>query len=116
MAGMGGKGRIVRIGRVVLAALLALGGVACLAYGAMSHEREVFVEQTVELPPELAPQGPNAPFWAPQPPPAETTRTVGIGLSEPAMVRDITVGGLERLGDGEIKRTYSGEAPALCPS
>jgi hypothetical protein len=113
---MDGMDRMGHIRRAAFVALLAVGGAACVVYGAARHEREVLVEQKVELPAGLAPQGPGAPFWAPQPPQAETTRTVGIGLSEPVMVRDITVGGLTRLESGELKRTYTGEAPTLCPS
>ena len=32
------------------------------------------------------------------------------------IVRDITVGGIVRLANGPLKRTYSGKAPSLCPS
>jgi hypothetical protein len=113
---MDGMERMARMARIAFVALLVLGGAVCLVYGAARHQREVLVDQKIELPPGVATQAPGAPFWAPQGPPAETTRTVGIGLSEPAMVRDITVGGLVRLEDGELKRTYTGEAPTLCPS
>lgn len=108
--------RMWHVGRVMLMALLALGGAACLAYGVLKHEREVLVEQKVELPPGFPGQGPEVPGWGPPAPQTETTRTVGIGQSEPEIVRDITVGGLMRLDSGELKRTYTGEAPSLCPS
>jgi hypothetical protein len=32
------------------------------------------------------------------------------------IVRDVTVGGVVRLANGQLKRTYSGKPPALCPS
>lgn len=35
---------------------------------------------------------------------------------ERAVVRDITVGGIARLANGQLQRTYSGKTPALCPS
>lgn len=37
-------------------------------------------------------------------------------LSEFVIVRDVTIGGLIRLGNGNIKRTYAGQPPALCPT
>jgi hypothetical protein len=36
--------------------------------------------------------------------------------SEWAIVSDITVGGVTRLDNGQLKRTYSGKSPSLCPS
>ncbi|MHC4738385.1 MAG: hypothetical protein ACYS9Y_05720 [Planctomycetota bacterium] len=39
-----------------------------------------------------------------------------LRLSEPQVVRDVTVGGLERLSTGVLKRTYTGEPDALCPT
>jgi hypothetical protein len=35
---------------------------------------------------------------------------------EYAIVRDVTVGGIVRLANGQLKRTYSGKTPSLCPS
>ncbi len=32
------------------------------------------------------------------------------------IVRDVTVGGVIRLANGPLKRTYSGKAPSLCPT
>jgi hypothetical protein len=32
------------------------------------------------------------------------------------IVRDVTVGGVVRLANGQLKRTYSGKAPSLCPT
>ena len=39
-----------------------------------------------------------------------------LRLSEPQVVRDVTVGGLERLSTGVLKRTYTGQPDALCPT
>jgi hypothetical protein len=41
--------------------------------------------------------------------------TVALQLSEWALVFDATVGGLTRV-NGELRRTYSGQPPALCPT
>jgi len=35
---------------------------------------------------------------------------------ERVLVRDVTFGGVVRLGNGQLKRTYSGKPPALCPT
>jgi hypothetical protein len=35
---------------------------------------------------------------------------------ERVLVREITFGGVVRLANGQLKRTYSGKPPALCPS
>lgn len=41
-----------------------------------------------------------------------------VDKSEPetTLVRDVTIGGLMRLDSGELKRTYSGKPPSLCPT
>jgi hypothetical protein len=41
---------------------------------------------------------------------------VACEVSEWAITRDVTVGGLTRLPDGELRRTYSGKPPSLCPT
>jgi hypothetical protein len=33
-----------------------------------------------------------------------------------AIIREVTIGGVVRLANGALKRTYSGQPPALCPS
>ena len=33
-----------------------------------------------------------------------------------AIIREVTIGGVVRLANGDLKRTYSGKPPALCPS
>ena len=35
---------------------------------------------------------------------------------EYAMVFEVTIGGITRLANGQLKRTYSGKPPALCPT
>ncbi len=47
----------------------------------------------------------------------KSSDTKQLKLAEPAVVKDITIGGLVRLDNGQIKRTYAaGQAPALCPT
>ncbi|MHC4622646.1 MAG: hypothetical protein ACYS4W_01965 [Planctomycetota bacterium] len=36
--------------------------------------------------------------------------------SEPALIREVSVGGLIRDESGQVKKTYSGEAPSACPT
>lgn len=35
---------------------------------------------------------------------------------EHTIVREVTVGGIARLADGQLRRTYTGQPPSLCPS
>lgn len=41
-----------------------------------------------------------------------------LALSEPAMMLDVTIGGLNRLSSGDIQRTYGGDVKAAgrCPT
>ena len=32
-----------------------------------------------------------------------------------AIIREVTIGGVVRLANGDLKRTYSGKPPGLCP-
>ncbi len=43
-------------------------------------------------------------------------RGEAVKVDEPALVREITVGGVTRNELGELARTYSGEQPDLCPT
>ena len=69
--------------------------------------------------PFAAPVGPAD--GSPWPPPGVQTKnelqpyTVALQLSEWAIVLDASVGGLARV-NGQLKRTYSGQPPALCPT
>ena len=42
--------------------------------------------------------------------------TVAVADPEWRLVREATFGGITRLENGELKRTYSGKPPALCPT
>ncbi len=70
-----------------------------------------------ELPEELPPEEP----WFPDPHGMMYQTITQINLNaliEPewVLVREVTVGGVARLENGELKRTYSGKPPALCPT
>ena len=39
-----------------------------------------------------------------------------VSTAEPAMIREVTVGGLKRDDSGQIRKTYSGQAPSACPT
>ncbi len=115
--------------------LVVVAGVSCVVYAAAFHAVTVTTEKEVEAPPPPLPTMPErlpwespggmpgmagADPWAtpvvPEPPPAITVEFVPIELREPAVVKDVTVGGLARTGSGGIRRTYSGKAPAACPT
>ena len=123
-------GAILR--RAIVPALLVIGGAASIIYGAMFHRAPVLVEQetttTIEIPTDFGPPpqfgqgGPlsgDAPFG--MPPLSikkEVTRIDVITRveSEAALTREVSIGGVALLPSGELKRTYSGKGPALCPS
>ena len=121
------------IRRALVPALLVIVGAAALVEGVRYHPISVLVEKetptTIEVPLVLPPDptegnssSPGMPFGGPTFIKKTVTRIdlVAIILSEPDATRDVTVGGLVRLtsGDhaGELKRTYSGNGPALCPT
>jgi hypothetical protein len=117
--------------RAILPALFLIGGLASLIYGAIFHSVEVLedheTETTIEIPAEFAPGPPGreafppgeTPFGEPLPLVKKTVKqvdTVAAMASEPALMREASVGGIERLASGELKRSSRGEGPALCPS
>jgi hypothetical protein len=119
--------------------LLLLGGIGSLVYGSLFHAVTVEEEKQREIsvavpspfgfgepPARGAPQGnPGNPLEnAPGPPDFPGVRFEKVtekyfeAHEEPerAIVRDVTVGGVARLADGQLRRTYSGKGPSLCPS
>jgi hypothetical protein len=121
------------IRRAVLPLLLAIAGIAALVAGVGYHKIPVLVEKETtttidEQPmplPGMLPGEPPPPDAPPMPPPIKRTITnidlVPLTISEPELIRDVSVGGVVRETSGEyagkLKRTYSGEAgPALCPT
>ncbi len=47
---------------------------------------------------------------------AEESDAVATAQREPALIREVAIGGLERDDSGEIKKTYAGQAPKACPT
>ncbi|MBN1362094.1 MAG: hypothetical protein JW993_15980 [Sedimentisphaerales bacterium] len=40
-----------------------------------------------------------------------------VAQSEPALIKEVTIGGLKRDASGEVKKTYTGDqAPPACPT
>jgi hypothetical protein len=40
----------------------------------------------------------------------------GFATPEPQLIKEVSVGGLERKPDGKLYKTYTGKAPAACPT
>ena len=145
------KLRVLR--RLVVPVLLVLGGIVSVIYGDRYHSAEVFetreVKQTIRIPTAFGPADSisgNSPWGvggapgqspAPDEPGADggpafltqtITRTLQVPktLLEPTLNRELTVGGVARLGEsdaqslgleaGDLRQTYTGEAPSLCPT
>lgn len=117
--------------RLVLPVLLLAAGAASLVYGATRRSVPVLAtvmvekeEIILERPPMPVYRGPGnrPPMPAPPPRPKKVKTSKPEEQEqrhgEPKLIRDITVGGLQRLADGRIKFTYGpGEdGPALCPT
>ncbi len=47
---------------------------------------------------------------------AEESDAAATAKREPALIREVAIGGLERDDSGEIKKTYTGQAPKACPT
>jgi len=76
--------------KIFIFSLLILLGLIVLAYGAFFHSIKI------------------------------TTKveggSVSITKSEPALVKEASVGGVARDKSGKVKQTYTGEAPQACPT
>jgi hypothetical protein len=117
------------IRRAILPALLLIGGLASLIYGTIFHSTPLLeeheTEATIEVPAEFTPPGGESLTPGSDPlgnPPLFIKKTVKrvelvtVMEVEPAVMRDASVGGIEVLASGELKRTFSGKGPSLCPS
>ena len=76
--------------RIILFCLLVLMGIALFTYGAFFHSENVAPQQNGDSP--------------------------VLAKSEPALIKDVTVGGVKREESGQIKQTYTGQAPKACPT
>jgi hypothetical protein len=76
--------------KIIIFCLLISLGVIVLAYGAFFHS--ITVTTKVE------------------------GGSVSITKSEPALVKEASVGGVARDKSGKIKQTYTGKAPEACPT
>ena len=117
--------------RAILPALLLMAGFASLIYGAIFHSAPVLEERetktTIDIPTAFPPGEPlgeafpsgGGPFGGPPPVLKKTVTRIDLATiveSEPELTREVSVGGVALLDSGELKRTYSGTGPALCPS
>jgi predicted alpha/beta-fold hydrolase len=46
----------------------------------------------------------------------EKDDAAAVATSEPATVKEVSIGGLKRDETGKIRQTYTGEAPQSCPT
>jgi hypothetical protein len=116
------------IWRALLPLLALAGGIGCLVYGIGFHTASVAEEQEVEIPPpppmftdpgrlfDSAPGGPAFPGLPPFPSEVKEKVIVAADEPEPRLIREVSVGGVTLLASGELRRTYSGESPSLCPT
>jgi hypothetical protein len=91
--------------RLIFSLLLVPAAVAALVYGIIFHSTIILAQATDEVKedsPDVTAQ--HVAEW------------LDLDLREPAIIRDVTVGGLVRLDSGAIKRTYSGKPPSTCPT
>jgi hypothetical protein len=108
--------------------LLAVASVALLAHGALFSRHPVTVEEEItppappiEPPPPFMnrrPDGVQPPFMRPPPrPPAKPIKIEKTVFElEKNLVLEATRGGVERMADGRLRRTYSGAPPSGCPT
>ena len=124
------------VGRLILPVFLLVGGIASLIYGAKYHTAPVVEEKEIEVslappmvegflpglegPPGFPPLLEGPPGLMPpiiELPPERQIVSITKEEPEPILIREITVGGVALLDSGELRRTYSGEAPpSLCPT
>jgi hypothetical protein len=116
--------------RVVFPVAAVLAGIAAIVYGTMCHrapvaqqemeeqEQEEEVSETIQVPVPGAPGGfitQSVKAWQPVKRQVEVTKIQQV--PEPAIIREITVGGIA-WGPAGLRRTYSLDEPppSLCPT
>jgi hypothetical protein len=113
-----------RILRLLPPASLLLIGLAFVVYGATAHHAAVLFEEEVTPPtptPPPMPLGPGRPAFTPPPPPPmpppEPVHVLRTAVEpEQKLILEATRGGVTRIADGRIKRTYMGAPPSGCPT
>jgi len=88
-------------------------GLACLGYGYAVRKVTVLAEPAQ---PAAAPEDPSLPSIPGEPALPSPAAKVPLVVTEGEMVRDATVGGLARLPDGQLARTYVGSPAQACPT
>ena len=76
--------------KIIVLGVLVLLGAALLAYGAFFHSTNVLPQQGGD--------------------------SAAVAKSEPALMKEASVGGVTRDEAGKIKQTYTGQAPKACPT
>jgi len=76
--------------KIIVFGVLVLLGAALLAYGAFFHPTNVLPQQGGD--------------------------SGAVAKSEPALMKEASVGGVTRDESGKIKQTYTGQAPKACPT
>jgi hypothetical protein len=108
--------------RIALPLLLLLAGSAALVRGWLFHQATVYEETEQEISiaiPNPFPAPPGQPsFLPPEMMFQKVKEKLLVAREEPewVLVREVTFGGVTRLANGQLKRTYSGKPPALCPT
>jgi len=74
--------------KIIIFGLLILLGVALLTYGAFFHSTNVLAQQEDGSP--------------------------TLAMSEAALIKEVSVGGVKRDESGKIKQTYTGESTKAC--
>jgi len=98
--------------RALPAVLLLWAGIVFVLYGVRFHRETVLVPQeskpaAAEIPADFLSQPPSQ---------VQSAAAVPMTETEPQLIREVTIGGVTRTNTGEVKRTYSGKAPSLCPT
>jgi hypothetical protein len=91
--------------RLVFSFLLVPAAVAALVYGIIFHSTTILAQRIDEVEDD-----------SPDATAQHVAEPLNLDLREPAIIFDVTVGGLVRLDSGAIKRTYSGKPPSACPT
>jgi hypothetical protein len=130
---------LIILRRAVVPLLLVIAGIAAVIYGVKYHVTTVLEERTsqvkIKVPGSFSPGRPSFPGMDPMggmPEMVDKTVTKKslekIYLTDPAMIRDATIGGLrpvqlsktsddgKRTSEWALMRTYSGKPPSLCPT